>query len=143
MYSQFIISLFFIFQVSWTQMVSRLSGRKKWKNCQKWRRNCKILQKKFYWVLTWVMEYWHTWVQFNTDLFWDAREYLYAAYWLDAKLDKNGKLKRMIKSCGQVITFVDESRKSGRGSFGGEVWEMLYEIFMLMPKTFFKDFWHL
>jgi hypothetical protein len=27
----------------------------------------------------------------------------------------------MIKICGQVITFVDESRKSGQGCFGGEI----------------------
>jgi hypothetical protein len=50
-------------------------------------------------------------------------------------LIKNGKLKRMIKSCDQVITFFDESRKSGGGSFGGERVSLLYQIFIIMPKN--------
>jgi hypothetical protein len=39
----------------------------------------------------------------------------------------------VIKSFGRVITFFDESRKSGGGSFGGKRVSLLYEIFMLMP----------
>jgi hypothetical protein len=40
----------------------------------------------------------------------------------------------VIKSCGQVIMFFDESKKGSQGSFGGKHVSLLYKICMLMPK---------
>jgi hypothetical protein len=30
---------------------------------------------------------WHTWVEYNTDLFWDMQKYLHMVEWLDNILD--------------------------------------------------------